>query len=105
MRESGFPHEDLTGKIIGAAIKVHRTLDCGFLESAYEEAPAIEFGLCNVSSERQKSLDVFLQGACSIIELLKGHELESGSTAEFWCTFAAMQKSNQLTGEICGYAD
>ena len=35
---------------------------CGFLESVYEEALAVEFGLCNVRFERQKSLDVIYKG-------------------------------------------
>jgi len=51
-------YRDLTGKIIGAAMEVHGTLGCGFLESVYEEALAVEFGLRNVPFERQKSLNV-----------------------------------------------
>jgi GxxExxY protein len=35
-------YEDLTGRIIGAAIRVHRELGPGFLESIYEEALCIE---------------------------------------------------------------
>lgn len=55
-------HKDLTRKIIGAAMEVHSTLGCGFLESVYEEALAVEFGLRNVRFERQKSLDVTYKG-------------------------------------------
>jgi len=40
-------------------MEVHSTLGCGFLESVYEEALAVEFGLRDVSFERQKPLDVF----------------------------------------------
>ena len=55
-------HKDLTGKIIGAAMEVHSTLGCGFLESVCEEALAVEFGLRKVTFERQKPLDVFYKG-------------------------------------------
>ena len=62
MSADGLLYKDLTGKIIGAAMDVHSTLGCGFLESVYEEALAVEFGLRRVRFERQKSLDVFYKG-------------------------------------------
>ncbi len=54
-----FIYKDLTKEIIGAAMEVHNTLGCGFLESVYEESLAVEFGLRNIQFERQKPLDVF----------------------------------------------
>jgi len=62
MSEADLLHGDLTRKIIGAAMEVHTNLGCGFLESVYEEALAIEFGLRNMSYERQKSIDIFYKG-------------------------------------------
>lgn len=62
MSTDGLLYKDLTGKIIGAAMEVHSTLGCGFLESVYEEALAVEFGLRGVGFERQKYLDVFYKG-------------------------------------------
>jgi hypothetical protein len=38
-----YPYKELTGKIIGAAMEVHRNLGHGFLESVYESALAVEF--------------------------------------------------------------
>ncbi|MBM4104433.1 MAG: GxxExxY protein [Planctomycetes bacterium] len=52
-------HEELTEKIIGTAMEVHKTLHDGFLESVYEAAMAIELDLQKISFERQKPIDVF----------------------------------------------
>jgi len=49
---------DLTQKIIGAAIEVHKALGPGLLESAYEECLAYELLIANVSFERQVPLPV-----------------------------------------------
>jgi GxxExxY protein len=48
----------LTEKIIGLAIKVHRTLGPGFLESVYQAALAYEFQKADIPFEREKSLSV-----------------------------------------------
>ena len=60
--EEQYPHKELTRKIIGAAMELHNTLGCGFLESVYEEALAVEFRLQEIEFERQKPLDVFYKG-------------------------------------------
>src|SRR5215471_7569222 len=52
-------NKDLTERIIAAAIRVHRELGPGFLESMYEEALAIEFSSTRISFERQKLLPIF----------------------------------------------
>ena len=49
---------DLTQKVIGAAIEVHRALGPGLLESAYEECLCHEMGLRSLHFERQKPLPV-----------------------------------------------
>jgi GxxExxY protein len=49
----------LTGKIIGAAIEVHRTLGPGLLESAYEACLIYELQLRRLKVEHQKPLPVF----------------------------------------------
>jgi GxxExxY protein len=54
--------EELTEKIIGAAIQVHRELGPGLLESAYEAALAHELGLRGVRFVRQKEMPVRYKG-------------------------------------------
>jgi GxxExxY protein len=49
----------LTGKIIGAAIEVHRLLGPGLLESAYEACLLYELRLRKMKIESQKSMPVF----------------------------------------------
>ena len=54
--------DPLTEAIIGAAIEVHRTLGPGLLESIYEEALCIEFGLRGIPFARQVDVDVHYKG-------------------------------------------
>ncbi len=58
-----FPYKELTEKIIGAAIEVHRVLGPGYLEAIYEEALAIEFELRGIEYERQKEIVVDYKGS------------------------------------------
>ncbi|MGO9863829.1 MAG: GxxExxY protein [Terriglobales bacterium] len=55
-------HEELTEKIIGAAIEVHRALGPGLLESAYEECLCRELNLCGLAFQRQVPLPVEYKG-------------------------------------------
>ncbi len=45
-------YEDLTYKVIGATMEVHKVLGCGFLETVYEASLAHEFNLRNIPFER-----------------------------------------------------
>ena len=49
----------ITERIIAAAIRVHRELGPGFLESVYEEALAVEFALSGIQFVRQKPIALF----------------------------------------------
>jgi GxxExxY protein len=62
MADSKLAYEDLTYRIIGAAMEVHKTLGPGFLESVYEEAMTVEFGLQNIRFQRQVTIDVYYKG-------------------------------------------
>jgi len=48
--------KEITERVIGAAITVHKTLGPGFLEGIYEEALAAEFDYLGIHYERQKTV-------------------------------------------------
>lgn len=51
--------EVVTGSVIGAAMKVHRTLGRGFQEVIYQRALAIEFSSQNIKFKREMEIDIF----------------------------------------------
>lgn len=53
---------ELSSKVIGAAIEVHKALGPGLLESAYEECLCHELALRNLVFERQKPLALAYKG-------------------------------------------
>lgn len=57
-----FPHSDLTERILGAAIHVHRQLGAGFLEKMYEKALCIELRKRGVQFEKQVPVRVVYEG-------------------------------------------
>jgi GxxExxY protein len=64
-----------TYAIIGAAIEVHKNLGCGFLESVYQKALAIELGLREIPFRREVRLPV----------TYKGNVLATSFCADFIC--------------------
>ena len=52
-------HKDLSGRVIEAAINVHRALGPGFLESVYENALCVELDVMGIDFERQKIVKLF----------------------------------------------
>jgi len=57
-RKESILENNLSKKVIGAALEVHRELGCGFLEYVYEEALCYELKLRNISFGRQKDIDI-----------------------------------------------
>ena len=51
-----------TYAIIGASMEVHRQLGCGFLETVYQEALAIEFSKQNIPFRREVRLPIHYKG-------------------------------------------
>jgi len=60
--ESKANADELSKRIIGAAIEVHRTLGPGLLESAYEECLCREFELQGITFRRQMMVGIDYKG-------------------------------------------
>ncbi len=60
--EKYYPHQELTDKIIAAAIEVHRELGPGFLEQIYENALVMELTDRGHDVARQTTCDVTYRG-------------------------------------------
>lgn len=58
----GLEFEEITERIIAAAIEVHKSLGPGFLESVYENALSLEFDSRNIPYQRQLEISVFYNG-------------------------------------------
>ena len=55
-------HAELTEKILGCCIRVHKALGPGFLEKIHEEALCLELEKAGLKYERQKSVFIFHEG-------------------------------------------
>lgn len=57
-----YKYQELTGKVIGAAMEVHRHLGNGFQEVVYQRALAFELELQGVYFEREKEMSLTYKG-------------------------------------------
>ncbi|MBU4344112.1 MAG: GxxExxY protein [Desulfobacteraceae bacterium] len=57
-KKEEYQFEELSNKIIGAAIEVHRALGPGFLENIYEEALKIELSELKIYYDNQKEIKI-----------------------------------------------
>jgi len=55
-------HQDLTHKIIGCAMEVHKQLGSGFQEVVYQRALSIEMNFQEILHEREKEMDIHYKG-------------------------------------------
>jgi GxxExxY protein len=75
----------LTGKIIGAAIEVHKQLGPGLLESAYEQCLCHELALRDVRFARQLALPVRYKGLLIDIAYRMDLVVEAAVIVELKC--------------------
>jgi GxxExxY protein len=62
IQETPAAEEALSRRVIGVAMKVHRGLGCGFIESVYANALGIELQKAGILFEREKAYAVFYDG-------------------------------------------
>ena len=68
-------YENETEKIIKACMNVFNELGNGFLETVYQEALAIEFGIMNIPFKREAKIEIYY----------KGNKLNKEYYADFIC--------------------
>src|SRR5437016_1232591 len=65
---------DVTGRILGAAIEVHRTLGPGLLESIYSTCLELEFAARDIRFVAQRTIPIIYKGvtidACYRVDLI-----------------------------------
>ncbi len=62
MIKEQYLHSELTGKIIGCAMEVHRTLGNGFQEVIYQRALKIEMTQQGLNFSREHEMQIFYKG-------------------------------------------
>jgi GxxExxY protein len=55
-------HREITGKVIGCAMKVHTTLGNGFQEVIYQRALALEMKVQDIIFQREFDMPIFYRG-------------------------------------------
>ncbi|MCK4660450.1 MAG: GxxExxY protein [Phycisphaerae bacterium] len=54
-----YPHKELTERVIGSAIEVHRSLGPGFLEDIYERAMLVELRHAGLNVKQQQVFPIW----------------------------------------------
>ncbi|MBX9850764.1 MAG: GxxExxY protein [Cytophagaceae bacterium] len=62
MIKKEYPLSDLTGKIIGCAMEVHRHMGNGFQEVIYQRAMEIEMQTIGLEFSREHEMEIFYKG-------------------------------------------
>ena len=62
MIKKEYKHSELTGKIIGAAMEVHKYMGNGFQEVVYQRALSIEMNMQGLAHVREQEMDLSYKG-------------------------------------------
>jgi len=62
MIKEQYPESELTGKIIGCAMEVHKSLGNGFQEVIYQRAMAIEMASKGLAFSREHEMEIYYKG-------------------------------------------
>lgn len=62
MIDEKYPESELTGKIIGCCMEVHRILGNGFQEVIYQRALAVEMNQRQISYSREQEMKISYKG-------------------------------------------
>jgi len=62
MQNEDYKYSDLTGRIIGCAMKVHSTLGNGFQEVVYQRCLAIEMEKQGLNFQREMEMPIYYDG-------------------------------------------
>jgi GxxExxY protein len=75
--KEGYKYSELTGKIIGCAMEVHKILGNGFQEVIYQRALAKEMSMQGLSFSREHDMEIFYKdekvGTRRVDFLVEGH--------------------------------
>lgn len=58
----GYEFEEVSGRILGAALEVHKALGPGFLESIYQRAMEVALEYRGIPFQRQLEVHVYFEG-------------------------------------------
>lgn len=58
----GYSFNDVTGRIIGAAVEVHKELGPGFQEVVYQRALEMEFEAASIEFSREENIRIYYKG-------------------------------------------
>lgn len=74
----GHQFEELSNRILGAAVDVHKALGPGFLENIYQRAMEVSLTHHGIPYERQKQIRIVFEGAdvgLHILDLVAGDQI------------------------------